>query len=351
MSDMGELRRILCLNAGSSSLKYAVFQTEGSSAERLTGGVVEEIGSEDVPDHRQALTEVFERLRSQDPNRFAAVGHRVVHGGARYFEPVRIDDSVRAYLNDTIRLAPEHQPAALAGIDAVSEIDSEIPQVACFDTAFHQAMPERAKRLPLPEEFWESGVRRYGFHGLSYHYVRDFLGDEIPPRTIIAHLGNGSSMVALLRGNPIDTTMGFTPNSGLMMGSRCGDLGSGVVLYLLRQEGYAPDEISDLLNEGSGLLGVSGISSDMRQLLDREEESAAARRAIELFCYSVRKHLGGLAAALGGLDLLVFTGGIGEHAAPIRERIVEGLEFLDFDSRVIETDEELVLARETARHL
>jgi acetate kinase len=269
-----------------------------------------------------------------------------------------------------VPLASNHLPGALAAIEALCKAHPSLAEIACFDTAFHRQMPELAQRYPLPRQFADEGVLRYGFHGLSYEYVLHELqqtpGAKADGRIIIAHLGNGASMAAVREGRGIETTMGFTPTGGLVMGTRSGDLDPGVPLYLLQQRGMSPDELHELLNRRSGLIGVSAVSSDMQDLLAREKENRDAALAVELFCYQARKFIGALAAALGGLDELVFTGGIGEHAAPVRARICEPLGFLGIvvdparneaaeailsppgsrvTVRVVKTNEELMMAR------
>jgi acetate kinase len=259
-------------------------------------------------------------------------------------------------------------PGGIEGIEAVAARHSKLPQVTCFDTAFHRGMPERAERFPLPRELWDAGIRRYGFHGISYEYILHALGADVPSRLIIAHLGNGASMAAVLNGHPHDTTMGFTPAGGFMMGTRPGDLDPGVIVYLLEQKRYDAKRLAELVNLKSGLLGVSGLSSDVKTLLDARTTKADAAMAIEMFCYQIRKSVGALAGALGGLDMLIFTGGIGEHAAAIRAEVCDGLEYLglNIDSqrneasedtissadskcrvRVIPTNENLMVARHT----
>ena len=246
----------------------------------------------------------------------------------------------------------------------------DLPQVACFDTAFHRRMPELAQRFPLPRSFWDEGLRRYGFHGLSYEYIVETLGTAIRRRTIIAHLGNGASLAAVRDGRPIDTTMGFTPTGGFMMGTRSGDLDPGVLLYLMNEKHYDARQLEYLVNHEAGLLGVSGLSSDMKTLLEKRDSNPSAAQAVELFCYHLRKYIGGLTAVLGGLDTLVFSGGIGERAAPVRWEVCRGLEYLgihldpqrneahaDIIStsqssgtvRILPTNEELMIARHTRR--
>lgn len=270
-------------------------------------------------------------------------------------------------LRRLIPYAPLHLPAEIQGIEAVAARFPELPQVACFDTAFHRRMPELAQRFPLPRNFWDEGLRRYGFHGLSYEYIVDQIGATALGRAVIAHLGNGASMTAVKAGQPLETTMGFTPTGGFMMGTRTGDLDPGLLIHLLTQ-GYDASTLEQLVNDQSGLLGVSGISPDMKTLLDRREHDAHAAEAIDMFCYQLRKTIGALTAALGGLDTLVFTGGIGEHAAPVRWEVCQGLAYLgiQLDSqqnerhapvissaksqrmvRVVPTNEDLMIARHT----
>jgi len=378
-------RVILCLNAGSSSLKFALYQIADGSETPLAQGAVEHDGQtcrvwahsaqqriekpgQDAFSLSAALylaaTEL-EGLKLPHPD---AVGHRLVHGGPDHAAPARITDALCEELRALIPFAPLHLPAEIAGIESVSLRFPDVPQVACFDTAFHRSMPEVAQRLPLPRAVWDEGVRRYGFHGISYEYIMRTLGQSLPARVIIAHLGSGASMAALRGGSPVDTTMGFTPCGGFMMGTRSGDLDPGVLLYLLQQKHLDALRLGKLLNEQSGLLGVSGITSDMKTLLDRRDLEPNAALAVEMFCYQLRKHVGALSAALGGLDLLVFSGGIGERAAAVRWEICRGLEYLGItldrtrnndnadtisavDSkclvRVIRTNEDLMIARHT----
>src|SRR5205814_5983928 len=298
----------------------------------------------------------------------AAVGHRLVHGGPDHAAPERVTPQLMASLRRLIAFAPLHLPSALQGIEAVAARFPGLPQVACFDTAFHRRMPEVAQRFPLPRALWDEGLRRYGFHGLSYEYIVETLGTAARGRTIIAHLGNGASMAAVRDGQPVDTTMGFTPTGGFMMGTRSGDLDPGILLHLLAHEGYDVEALERLVDHEAGLLGVSGISADMKTLLAVRGHEPAAAAAVELFCHQLRKHVGALAAVLGGIDTLVFTGGIGEHAAPVRWEACSGLEHLGIhlDSernarhdpvisadrsactvRVVPTDEDLMIARHT----
>jgi len=259
-------------------------------------------------------------------------------------------------------------PSAIQGIEAVAERFPSMPQVACFDTAFHRRMPQVAQRYPLARTLWDAGVRRYGFHGLSFEYIVATLGDAARGRLIIAHLGNGASLAAVVNNQPLETTMGFTPAGGLMMGTRSGDLDPGLLIYMMKEKGYKAGELDELVNNHAGLLGVSGTSPDMKTLLEEREHDPHAAQAVELFCYYLRKQIGALSAVTGGLDTLVFTGGIGEHAAPVRWEVCEGLSYLGIrldperngrnadvisvtgspcTVRVIPTNEDLMIARHT----
>jgi acetate kinase len=387
---------ILVLNAGSSSLKFSAFrptlgdeellargQVEGlGAAPRFVfrgpaGEVVEEQSLADRPsfNHEQALALIIERGQARlGGGRVVAVGHRVVHGGLEYAAPVRIDDAVLAALERLVPLAPLHQPHNLAVIRAVSRRAPQVPQVACFDTAFHRAQPELAQRFALPRRFTDEGVRRYGFHGLSYEYIARALhrhdSAAASGRAVVAHLGNGASLCAMRGGRSVATTMGFTPADGLMMGTRAGSLDPGVLLYLMREHSLGAAELERLIYHESGLLGVSGVSSDMRALLASNDSRAA--EAVDLFVYRVVRELGSMAAALGGIDALVFTGGIGENAAAIRARVCQGAAWLEVhldelandagrpricrpESRVrvyvLPTNEELMIAEHTRQVL
>lgn len=379
-------RTILCLNGGSSSLKFAFFLASYSAETRIAEGAVEEIGnasrfwvrvgdkkssdqSKPIADHRLAIEQIFAALDHHGMRRPDAAGHRIVHGGSKYTEPQIVNQELTAALHKLIPFAPLHLPSQITIIEAVSAQYPGLPQVACFDTSFHRQIPELAQRFPLPRRLWDDGVLRYGFHGLSYEYIVGKLGRELGSRAIIAHLGNGASMVALKEGRPVDTTMGLTPTGGFMMSTRTGDLDPGILLYLMRK-GYDAAQLETLLNQQSGLLGVSGTSSDMKTLLEARASDRKAAQAVDMFCYQIRKFIGAFTAVLGGLDTLVFTGGIGERAAPIREQICAGLEYLGiyFDEernqesatviskpespctvRVIATDEDLMIARHTRR--
>lgn len=345
-----ESSAVLVINCGSSSVKFALFVADGTMP-HIFSGALELIGptggrfhardstgkvlfDEQRPllNHKVALAFLVEAINQQLAGpALLAVGHRVVHGGADCDCPLPVTRELETRLQRLIPLAPLHLPHNLAGITAVRELHPDLPQVACFDTAFHRTLPRLAKLTTLPRAFQSEGIQRYGFHGLSYEYVVDALRkdgvDVEHERIIVAHLGNGASMCALKDGRSVETTMGFSTLAGLMMGTRCGDLDPGAVLYLLTAKGMAADAVQNLLYEHCGLQGVSGISSDMRELLSRHE-NPAARQAIDLFSYRARQHLAALTAALGGLDRLVFTGGIGANAPEIRARICDGLAYL-----------------------
>jgi acetate kinase len=380
---MGPL--ILSLNGGSSSLKFTVYRVTDETEERITSGAVEAIGESSgkawlcsgdnalqeengkFPDHTAAINTMFAALQKQGFERLAAAGHRIVHGGPKFTAPQLIDAALKEALKKLIPFAPLHLPSQVAMIEAVAAHFPDLPQVACFDTAFHSQMPEVAQRFALAQKLWEQGIRRYGFHGLSYEYVVGKLGTELGRRAIIAHLGNGASMVALKDGLPLDTSMGLTPTGGFMMGTRSGDLDPGVLIHLLKA-GYSADRLEELVDHQAGLLGVSGQTSDMKTLLQKSQMDNAARMAVQMFGYQVRKFIGAFAAVLNGLDTLVFTGGIGERAAEVRVNICSGLEYLgvDLDTpansrnaevislpaskctvRVVQTDEDLMIARHT----
>jgi acetate kinase len=391
MPDNGDVR-VLTINSGSSSLKFSLYRM-GEAETRILAGNLERIGLpggqfrvrdpdgkevvnelHELPDHVAALKMLLAWLEQRFPGQpVGAVGHRVVHGGPNYSAPHVMTPELLSTLEDLVRLAPEHLPHALKAIEAIQAAHPKLTQVACFDTAFHRQMPEVAQRLPLPRSLWYEGVLRYGFHGLSYEFImtklREIGGEQVAGgRIVIAHLGNGASMAAVRGGKGVDTTMGLTPAGGLVMGTRSGDLDPGVLLYLLEEKGRSPATVNYLINQRSGLIGVSGASSDMRDLLAHEGADPNIAQAIELYCYQARKHLAALAAVLGGLDTLVFTAGVGANAPTIRQRICRGLEFMGVridegrnqtnapivspdDSavtvRVMNTDEELMIARHT----
>jgi len=382
------MRAVLTVNAGSSSLKFAVFATKGGGAEELVRGQVEGLGArpriaarggggeirveralDEDADHRAGLREVLALVRGHLPGaEIAAVGHRVVHGGPEFAEPMAVDDALLDRLARYVPLAPLHQPHNLAGIHAARAAFPDAAQVACFDTAFHRGHPWVDDTFALPRELYDQGVRRYGFHGLSYEYVSQEL-ERIAPlhaagRVVIAHLGNGASMCAVRGGQSVGSTMGFSALDGLPMGTRCGQLDPGVLLWLMTEKGMTAAEISDLLYHRSGLKGLSGISHDMRVLGDAGTPEAI--QAVEYFVFRIRRELGAMAAVLGGLDAVVFCGGIGENDHRVREKVCAGFEWMGVEldparnraaetvvstdrSRarvfVVRTDEERMIAR------
>ncbi len=392
--------KILVINAGSSSLKYQLFDMDNEQV--LAKGLCERIGidghlkhtplvggkpvfDEDIalPTHSEAIAAVMDKLMSAEygvissASEIGAVGHRVVHGGESFSASVLITDAVMKALDDCIPLAPLHNPANITGINACKEVLGDIPQVAVFDTAFHQTMPGKAYMYAVPYEYYEKDkVRRYGFHGTSHRYVSaraaDMLGKPIESLKLIScHMGNGSSICAIQNGKSVDTSMGFTPLVGLPMGTRCGDLDSGVLQFLMDKYGYSIDEMLNILNKKSGVLGVSGVSSDFRDLdAAAEEGNERAKLALDMFNYWVAKDVGSYAAAMNGVDAIIFTAGVGENSASTRAGICEYLTYLGCeldpdansgrgkeavvntpDSKVkllvIPTNEELVIARDT----
>jgi acetate kinase len=401
---VNETQTIMCINSGSSSLKFHVYEMgtrDGCDAgpgrgdgdqdqyeELVARGAVEGIGQgegrlwfvdgagdpiaeRDLQDvrHGGALELALALLSNEDIPTIEAVGHRIVHGGPDHFSPEILTPGLVADLHRHTAWAPLHMPAGLSVVEALQSRRPDLPQVACFDTAFHARMPEIARRLPLPRRFFDQGVHKYGFHGLSYEYLLSRLGDRAKGRVVMAHLGNGASMAACLDGRPMETTMGMTPLGGFMMGTRTGDLDPGVPLYLARECGYDDKALEQLLDKESGLKGVSGETGDMKTLLElRAGGDEAAAQAVDMYCYQARKTVGALAAVLGGVDLLVFSGGIGEKAAPVRALVCEGLEHLGMEldhakndvhaeiiSReaggcvvmVVPTNEDLMIARHT----
>jgi acetate kinase len=351
---------ILAINGGSSTVKYARFRIDGGGEAELARGSIEV-----VDDHGATVKQLLKKL----PTLPDAIGHRLVHGGRAHAQPVRIDDAIRRELDQLVPLAPLHLPSELAAIDAVRAALPDVPQIACFDTAFHRSMPDVARQYALPAAVVAAGVERYGFHGLSYEYIASTLSPAQLERAVFAHLGNGASLVAIRNGRSVDTTMGFSPTGGIVMGTRSGDLDPGVLVYLLAR-GYDGKTLERLVDHEAGLLAISGTSADMRQLLASRGRDPRAALAIDVFCYSAKKAIGAFAAVLGGIDSLVFTGGIGEHAEPVRAQVCEGLEHLGIavdpvrnaahaatigtgrcEVHVIATDEERVIARATARIL
>lgn len=335
---------ILTINAGSSSIKFALFPLLKPIPEQaVVVGQIDGIGAAETKlvakddqgqkianealaggaNHQQAFDHLLKWFMAHEAGwTIAAVGHRVVHGGERYTRPTMLDKPAVAQLTELFPLAPLHQPHNVAGILALQALLPEAPQVACFDTAFHRTQPEVAQMFGLPRALTEEGIKRYGFHGLSYEFITHRLGEISPKargRVIVAHLGNGASMAAIVDGKCVATTLGFSTIDGLIMGTRCGALDPGVVLHLMETKGWGVKEMTKVLYKESGLLGISGISQDMRTLLASDKAEAA--QAVELFCYRIARELGSLAAAAGGVDALVFTGGIGEHAAEVRRRV------------------------------
>jgi acetate kinase len=375
---------ILTINGGSSSVKFALFDAADPSTRKLRGrierigqpqsrmvvdhGAVEDV-EVDVPDHAAAARLVIERLGMES---IVVVGHRIVHGGGKFQRPEHVTPELLDELRRICPFDPDHLPDEIVLIEAFAKLDQ--PQVVCFDTAFHHNLPRVAQIMPIPRRFEAAGVRRYGFHGLSFAYLMEALDhlDAASGRVVLAHLGNGASLAAVRDGRCIDTTMGFTPAAGLVMGTRSGDLDPGLVAFLARTEGMNADAFDDLVNHRSGLLGVSETSPDFRDLLDSAPGDIRAAEAVDLFCYRVKKGIGAFVAALGGLETLVFAGGIGENSVEARRRICEGLECLGIvlddarnqagspvisaqesraTVRLIRTDEESMIARAAAEFL
>ncbi|WP_299459784.1 acetate/propionate family kinase [uncultured Gimesia sp.] len=347
--------QILTINGGSSSIKFALFKADGS-LQRILEGAIERIGLPEAAlrvkasnqadsfsqpvsasDHSEAVSTLMDWLQEYcEEGALAAVGHRIVHGGSNYSSPRRITADMIEELHRLSPFAPEHLPEEILLIEAIQRRFSDLPQVACFDTAFHHELPRVARVLPIPRRYEAQGVRRYGFHGLSYAFLMQELArldgtKAAEGRVILSHLGNGASLAAVHRGRSVDTSMGFTPTAGLPMSTRSGDLDPGLMWYLARTEGLDAKHFNEMVNFQSGLLGMSETSSDMRDLLEIESQDVRAAEAVALFCYQVKKWVGAFAAALGGLDTLVFSGGIGEHSPVIRKRICDGLGFLGIE--------------------
>ena len=381
---------ILTINGGSSSIKFAMFEA-GDPLKRILEGGIERIGlpkatfhvkgldqADNVsrpvtaPDHTVAVGALMDWIEQRSGrDALTAVGHRVVHGGPKYSEPALITKEMIEELRQLKPFDPEHLPEEIQLTEAFHHRFPNLPQVACFDTAFHHDLPRVAQLLPIPRRYEAQGVRRYGFHGLSYAFLMEELArvagaEAAQGRIILAHLGNGASLAAVHRGKPVDTSMSFTPTAGVPMSTRSGDLDPGLVWYLARTEQMSAKQFNEMVNFQSGLLGVSETSSDMRDLFDHETQDVRAAEAVALFCYQVKKWIGAFAAALGGLDTLVFAGGIGENAPVVRARICEGLEFFGIELeeehnaanagvisaaasrvsvRIMRTDEELMIAK------
>lgn len=388
--------RILTINAGSSSIKFALFEAQGEPRQILSG-TIERIGLSGATfcvkhakptdsfcravtaiDHTAAVGLLMDWIeKDASCGVLTAVGHRVVHGGPNYFEPQLITPEMLTELQRLTAFDPEHLPAEIQLIETFRRRFRELPQIACFDTAFHRDLPRVAKLLAIPRRYEAMGVRRYGFHGLSYAFLMEELarlGDAAATkgRVILAHLGSGASLAAVRDDKSIDTSMSFTPTSGIPMSTRSGDLDPGLIGYLARTQDMTPPQFNEMVTAKSGLLGISETSSDMRDLLERESRDVRAGEAVALFCYQVKKGIGSYAAALGGVDTLVFAGGIGENAAIVRERICAGLEFLGIELdekhnamnravvsnaastvavRVIRTDEQIMIAKSVIRIL
>jgi acetate kinase len=385
---------ILTINGGSSSIKFALFDA-GDPPKPVLAGQVERIGLSDsvlttkgqdgrasqpqpveAPDHSRAAQRVIEWLEQNvGLEQVGAIGHRIVHGGPRYAESQPVTPELMRELNKYCEMDPVHLPGEIALIEAFARQLPMVPQIGCFDTAFHHDLPRCAQLLPVPRRYEAAGIRRYGFHGISYSYLMAELARvggaaAVRGRVVLAHLGAGASLAAVRDGKCIDTSMSFTPTAGLVMATRCGDVDPGVLVYLMRSERLDADAIDELVNRQSGLVGISETSSDMRDLLARQASDPRAADAIAIFCYQAKKWIGSFAAALGGLDTLVFAGGIGENAPEVRARICDGLEFLGIrlDAarntagaamittagssvvvRVMRTDEESMIAREAMR--
>jgi acetate kinase len=378
---------ILSINGGSSSIRFSLFKKEKQPVLIYAGNIKRiglddavlsvrdlSIGNEQVTpvtakNYEQAITHLVGLFGQNQKFVITAIGHRIVYG-LDHFNPVLITDSLIAELEKNIFIDPDHLPAELMLVRALKKIYPQVPQVACFDTSFHAGMPQRASRFALPRHYFTSGLRRFGFHGISYSYLMQKLGEEknvnLNGKIILAHLGSGASIVAVKNKESIDTSMGFSPAGGFLMGTRSGDMDPGLISFILKNESLNPEQFSSLVNHQSGLLGISETSSDMQDLLDREKSDERAAEAIEIFCYQVKKWIGSFTAALGGLDTLVFSGGIGENAPAVRSRICEGLQYLGIeldddlnnksekiisaqnrklDVYVIPTDEELMIAK------
>ena len=386
--------RILTINGGSSSIKFALFEAD-DSLRRILEGAIERIGlpeatfrvkgldqadnfsrSVTAPDHTVAVGVLMDWIEKRS-DALTAVGHRIVHGGPKYSKPQRITTEMVEELHQLSSFDPEHLPEEILLTEAFHHRFPDLPQVACFDTAFHHDLPRVARLLPIPRRFEAQGVQRYGFHGLSYAFLMGELArlagtETAQSRVILAHLGNGASLAAVHSGKPVDTSMSFTPTAGIPMSTRSGDLDPGLVWYLAHTEKMSAKRFNEMVNFQSGLLGISETSSDMHDLLECEAQDVRAAEAVALFCYQVKKWIGAFAAALGGLDTLVFAGGIGENAPIVRTRICDGLGFLGIELeekrnaanegvisvaagrvtvRVIRTDEEWMIAKTVCRVL
>lgn len=337
---------ILVVNAGSSTLKFAVFDRPAGALKLRFKDQVEGTGDD-------ALEALFVRLAQKgiEVRQLTGAGHRIVHGGTEFSQPVIVDDTIEAKLNALRPLAPLHQPYGLDALQAMRVRAPEVPQVACFDTAFHATQPEIATRFPLPRSYFERGYRRYGFHGLNYEHVVRALpletGQPLPRRLLVAHLGNGASLCAVLDGRSIATSMGYSTLDGLVMGTRPGALDPGLILAIMKDDRLTPEEMERILYKESGLLALSGLTSDMRSLL--ESPMPDARAAIEAYCYWAARQAASLIAAMGGIDAMVFTGGVGENAEPVRARVINHLSWIKaFSMHIVLANEELIIAQHTS---
>ena len=363
-------RSLLAINRGSSSVKFALFTFHSQPLSIMRGTI-------ETSDHQRVARRVLEQIAPDlHEGSLAAIGHRVVHGGPLYHDPQQVTAEFVEQLRRLVPFAPNHLPDEIALIEAFGRLRPDVPQMACFDTAFHHDLPEVARRLPIPQSYDAVGVRRYGFHGLSYAFLMQELyriaGPAARGKVVLAHLGSGSSLAAVDGGRCVDTSMGFTPIGGVVMSTRSGDLDPGVLTYIARAEGLTPDQLEDVASHRSGLRGISGASGDMRTLLAAGIADEASRLAVSMYCYEIKKRIGSYAAALGGIETLVFAGGIGEHAPPVRAQICHGLECLGVDLdqdrnatnasvistaasrvavRVIPTDEEVIIAQAAHRLL
>jgi acetate kinase len=368
MSDRPEME-VLALNSGSSSLKFGLYRVGAAQAELLISGEAESIGdpgsklsakdaqgksllaeTAPLPSQREAIARIGKLLADTNQPAPKVIGHRIVHGGPRLRRHCVINDSVLDELKAATAFAPLHTPAALAVIRFAEEHFTGLPQVACFDTTFHAEMPDVARVLPIPKALQAEGIQRYGFHGLSCESILHQLGDDAPRRLVIAHLGNGASVTAVRDGKSIDTSMGLTPTGGVIMGTRSGDLDPGVLVYLMREKKFDAAKIEDLVDHRSGLQGISGIGHDMRGLHEAAATNPDARLAIRMFCYSVRKQIAAMIGALGGVEMIVFAGGIGEHDAAVRAEICDALPWISDAAsgcgvRVVPSQEDEQIAR------
>lgn len=360
---------ILVLNAGSSSIKFQIFDKE--NLEVLAKGLVEEIGTKPVckisgeseptalpegSNHKTAVEHILSWIKKQDKWSISAAGHRIVHGGSEFSAPVKLDHEILSKLEEFTLLAPLHQPHNIAPVKALFEINPSLTQVGCFDTAFHAGQSKLNKAFGLPKKFFDEGVKRYGFHGLSYEFVTNKLKEEYPHlykgRVVIAHLGNGASLCAVKEGKSIDTSMGMTVIDGLPMGTRTGAMDPGVVIHLIEQRGMSIKDVNQMIFKESGLKGLSGLSSDMRVLEEAATSNSDAAFAIEYFTFKIAQTIAMMAVSIGGLDGLIFTAGIGEHSETVRNKVMDRLNFMPkFEMHVIPTNEELMIAQNTVKFL